>query len=62
MLERDCAVCKEQFQLETEDPDEQVVVSLPCGEVYTFIYFLVPHLKPLSPSGHPFHSPWYVVF
>ncbi|KAI0059466.1 hypothetical protein BV25DRAFT_1840317 [Artomyces pyxidatus] len=29
-LERDCAVCKEQFSLHTEDPDEQVVVTLPC--------------------------------
>lgn len=32
MLEKDCAVCKEQFQLGTDDPDEQIVVSLPCGE------------------------------
>ncbi|KAK7465465.1 hypothetical protein VKT23_005442 [Stygiomarasmius scandens] len=30
MLEKDCAVCKEQFKLETEDPAEQVVVTLPC--------------------------------
>lgn len=30
LLEKDCAVCKEQFKLETEDPDEQVVVTLPC--------------------------------
>ena len=30
LLERDCAVCKEQFSLGTEDPDEQVVVTLPC--------------------------------
>lgn len=30
LLEKDCAVCKEQFALETEDPDEQVVVTLPC--------------------------------
>jgi len=29
-LEKDCAVCKEQFKLETDDPDEQVVVTLPC--------------------------------
>ncbi|KAF9270716.1 hypothetical protein L218DRAFT_889414 [Marasmius fiardii PR-910] len=29
-LEKDCAVCKEQFTLETEDPGEQVVVTLPC--------------------------------
>lgn len=30
LLERDCAVCKEQFSLTTEDPEEQVVVTLPC--------------------------------
>jgi len=30
LLEKDCAVCKEQFKLETEDPDEQRVVTLPC--------------------------------
>jgi E3 ubiquitin-protein ligase RNF115/126 len=30
LLEKDCAVCKEQFALNTEDPDEQVVVTLPC--------------------------------
>jgi len=29
-LQKDCAVCKEQFKLETEDPDEQIVVTLPC--------------------------------
>jgi len=29
-LEKDCAVCKDQFKLETDDPDEQVVVTLPC--------------------------------
>ncbi|KAJ7109922.1 hypothetical protein C8R44DRAFT_800923 [Mycena epipterygia] len=29
-LEKDCAVCKDQFKLDTEDPDEQVVVTLPC--------------------------------
>ncbi|KJA28402.1 hypothetical protein HYPSUDRAFT_33773 [Hypholoma sublateritium FD-334 SS-4] len=29
-LEQDCAVCKEQFKLQTEDPDEQIVVTLPC--------------------------------
>jgi len=33
-LERDCAVCKEQFQLETEDPDEQIVITLPCGHPF----------------------------
>ncbi|KAF9041821.1 hypothetical protein BDZ89DRAFT_1060182 [Hymenopellis radicata] len=30
LLSKDCAVCKEQFALQTEDPDEQVVVTLPC--------------------------------
>lgn len=29
-LQNDCAVCKDQFKLETEDPEEQVVVTLPC--------------------------------
>ena len=29
-LEKDCAVCKDQFKLETEDPDEQIVLTLPC--------------------------------
>ncbi|KAJ7293047.1 hypothetical protein C8J57DRAFT_1267962 [Mycena rebaudengoi] len=29
-LEKDCAVCKDQFTLDTEDPDEQVIVTLPC--------------------------------
>ncbi|KAF6766710.1 hypothetical protein DFP72DRAFT_867341 [Ephemerocybe angulata] len=29
-LQKDCAVCKEQFKLGTEDPDEQVVITLPC--------------------------------
>jgi len=26
----DCAICKDQFKLGTEDPDEQIVVTLPC--------------------------------
>ncbi|KAG6817908.1 hypothetical protein H0H87_012376 [Tephrocybe sp. NHM501043] len=30
MLDKDCAVCKEQFQLETDDPAEQTVITLPC--------------------------------
>ncbi|KAF7436455.1 hypothetical protein PC9H_003288 [Pleurotus ostreatus] len=30
LLEKDCAVCKDQFKLGTEDPDEQVVITLPC--------------------------------
>jgi E3 ubiquitin-protein ligase RNF115/126 len=34
ILENDCAVCKEQFKVETEDPDEQVVVTLPCKHTF----------------------------
>src|SRR5712672_3574096 len=30
LLQRDCAVCKDQFSLNTEDPDDQVLVTLPC--------------------------------
>ncbi|KAF9785801.1 hypothetical protein BJ322DRAFT_1056413 [Thelephora terrestris] len=30
LLEKGCAVCKDQFSLQTEDPDEQVVITLPC--------------------------------
>ena len=30
LMEKDCAVCKDQFSLNTEDPDEQVVITLPC--------------------------------
>ncbi|KAF4573252.1 hypothetical protein EYR40_003662 [Pleurotus pulmonarius] len=30
LLEKDCAVCKDPFKLGTEDPDEQVVITLPC--------------------------------
>ena len=30
LLEKDCAVCKDQFALGTEDPDEQIVITLPC--------------------------------
>jgi hypothetical protein len=33
-LEKDCAVCKDQFKLETEDPEEQVVISLPCKHTF----------------------------
>ncbi|KAK0505732.1 hypothetical protein EDD18DRAFT_1120527 [Armillaria luteobubalina] len=33
-LQKDCAVCKEQFSLETEDPDEQVVMTLPCSHPF----------------------------
>ncbi|TFK77429.1 hypothetical protein BDN72DRAFT_830599 [Pluteus cervinus] len=30
LLQKDCAVCKEQFKVETEDADELVVITLPC--------------------------------
>ncbi|KAN0100379.1 hypothetical protein V8E55_000363 [Tylopilus felleus] len=30
LLVKDCAVCKESFKLDAEDPDELVVVTLPC--------------------------------
>ncbi|KAG2156569.1 uncharacterized protein EDB93DRAFT_1310544, partial [Suillus bovinus] len=30
LLDKDCAVCKDQFQLGTDDPEEQVIVTLPC--------------------------------
>ncbi|KAF7307137.1 RING-type domain-containing protein [Mycena indigotica] len=36
MLEKDCAICQEQFKLETEDPDEQIVVTLPCTAHHSF--------------------------
>ncbi|TFY59349.1 hypothetical protein EVJ58_g5832 [Rhodofomes roseus] len=30
LLERDCAICKDQFKTDTEDADELIVVTLPC--------------------------------
>jgi len=30
LLQKDCAVCKDQFKLGTDDPDEQIVITLPC--------------------------------
>ncbi|KAF8140532.1 hypothetical protein EV363DRAFT_1151608 [Boletus edulis] len=30
LLEGDCAVCKESFKLDAEDPDELVIITLPC--------------------------------
>ena len=30
LLEKNCAVCKDLFSPQTEDPDEQVVITLPC--------------------------------
>ncbi|KAF8808124.1 hypothetical protein BYT27DRAFT_7190236 [Phlegmacium glaucopus] len=43
-LEHDCAVCKEQFVLETEDPDEQIVVTLPCNHPF-HMPCILPWLK-----------------
>lgn len=34
LLDKDCAICKDQFSLKTEDPDEQVVVTLPCSHPF----------------------------
>jgi hypothetical protein len=34
LLEKDCAVCKEQFSLTPSDPDELVVITLPCKHPY----------------------------
>jgi E3 ubiquitin-protein ligase RNF115/126 len=44
LLEKDCAVCKEQFSLQTEDPDEQVVLTLPCKHPF-HESCIVPWLK-----------------
>lgn len=33
-MTKDCAVCKDQFQLATEDPDEQIVITLPCNHPF----------------------------
>ncbi|KAF8640752.1 hypothetical protein AX17_000403 [Amanita inopinata Kibby_2008] len=33
-LEKDCAVCKEQFSLNTDNPDELMVVTLPCKHIF----------------------------
>lgn len=33
-LDKDCAVCKDQFTLETDDPDEQIVITLPCNHPF----------------------------
>jgi len=43
-LEQDCAVCKEQFILETEDPDEQIVITLPCNHPF-HMPCILPWLK-----------------
>lgn len=43
-LEHDCAVCKEQFILGTEDPDEQIVITLPCNHPF-HMPCILPWLK-----------------
>lgn len=55
-LEKDCAVCKEQFALGTEDPDEQVVITLPCSHPF-HAPCILPWLKtsgtcPVCRYGH----------
>lgn len=34
LLQRDCAVCKDQFKIDSEDPDEQIIITLPCNHPY----------------------------
>ncbi|PFH52247.1 hypothetical protein AMATHDRAFT_2253 [Amanita thiersii Skay4041] len=34
ILQQDCAVCKEQFSLETDNPDELTIVTLPCKHIF----------------------------
>ncbi|EIW64009.1 uncharacterized protein TRAVEDRAFT_55066 [Trametes versicolor FP-101664 SS1] len=69
LLEKDCAVCKDQFSLQSEDPDELVVVTLPCkhpfhetcimpwlknsGTCPVCRYQLVPQPDPHSGPGAP---------
>jgi len=43
-LEHDCAVCKDQFILGTEDPDEQIVITLPCNHPF-HMPCILPWLK-----------------
>jgi len=43
-LEYDCAVCKEQFVLGTEDPDEQIIITLPCNHPF-HMPCILPWLK-----------------
>ncbi|KAJ7675324.1 hypothetical protein B0H17DRAFT_1080979 [Mycena rosella] len=63
-LEKDCAVCKDQFKLETDDPDEQVVVTLPCMHPFHEPCIL-PWLKssgtcPVCRYAHRSYSGWHV--
>jgi len=34
LLQKDCAVCKDQFNIDSEDAEEQIVVTLPCKHPY----------------------------
>ena len=63
-LREDCAVCKDQFKLETEDPAEQIVIKLPCKhqfhepciELYKERNSYCLEISPItdSPSGRGF--------
>jgi len=69
LLEESCAVCKDQFKLDTEDPDEQIVVMLPCNHPFhspcilpwlkssgtcpVCRYQLVPQPEPHGPGAGP---------
>ncbi|EIN13896.1 hypothetical protein PUNSTDRAFT_58218, partial [Punctularia strigosozonata HHB-11173 SS5] len=73
LLEKDCAVCKDPFKLGTEDPDEQVVITLPCkhpfhepcilpwlkssGTCPTCRYELVPQPHHHGPGESPAQAP-----
>lgn len=34
LLEKDCAICKEQFTLHPEDDGELIIVTLPCDHPF----------------------------
>lgn len=34
LLQKDCAICKDQFSTHAEEPDEHIVVTLPCKHPY----------------------------
>ncbi|KAF7784141.1 hypothetical protein Agabi119p4_306 [Agaricus bisporus var. burnettii] len=44
LLTKDCAVCKDQFELGTEDPEQQIVITLPCKHPFHKMCIL-PWLK-----------------
>ncbi|KIJ61217.1 hypothetical protein HYDPIDRAFT_177117 [Hydnomerulius pinastri MD-312] len=69
LLEKNCAVCKEQFKLETEDPGELVAMTLPCKHLFhegcilpwleisrtcpLCRYALIAQPQPQPPGGSP---------